>query len=673
MNRIWKAWGLVCLCAILSACASVDEPKKNFGLANKTPDEANATLKEEWAVRNGKKPTLGLALSGGGTKAGVFAHGVLQGLHDTKVLEQVDVISSASGGGYAAYWYFSKLKQARELGFDPDLIFQDCYPGWWDNPKETPDMKKSDGSELNPQEKMDIIALKAAFAAGRSSAKAHKQPVCEDSSGTLQELPQDPFRWQAHLLRWPDMMGTKITKVTGDPQGYATKDMLSQLGSVVFELTFGWLGGESKIPLSYQEGIERTWGLNPAPRDIALAQSKEPESRKWTYTNAEESIQNIGAIHVDPKTDEWLDLQKIYQSATPPPLWVLNTTQGNKDARPNLMNLYELTPFSHGSLRWGFRTETPPVETIATGVRAAAAFADSQGIAPGFFHNFVTGLARFVPAAKWGVKIDVKDKDGKTQKVRLSDGGGADDLGLVSLVRRGLTDIIVADSAQDDHGIMDDLCWSKIALRGEGLFMTFPQLEKFDEVCEEQYPTWDVRKKKVTSPRFNVSNWMNPVLKGTVKWGTTGQVTSIWLIKAAWDQEAIRKAYGGTPQPDGTKPVRCGPGPEEINCILLAFYGHNTMAGVTNLDGDFMKFPQHGTVTSTANGNSSYQTLAYRELGRMLASRIQSEQASDGTRKLSIIEDRHCMQHGYVENTKGRPGPSLEEMHKNPAQCDKAP
>ncbi|MFM8800864.1 MAG: patatin-like phospholipase family protein, partial [Tagaea sp.] len=57
-------------------------------------------------------PKLGIALSGGGSKASSFAMGVLAGLNDAGVLKDVDVISSVSGGGYAAYFYFSRLLDA---------------------------------------------------------------------------------------------------------------------------------------------------------------------------------------------------------------------------------------------------------------------------------------------------------------------------------------------------------------------------------------------------------------------------------------------------------------------------------------------------------------------------------------------------------------------------------
>lgn len=50
----------------------------------------------------------GLALSGGGIRSALFSIGVMKALHDIEILQHVDVISSASGGGYASYWLFTQ-------------------------------------------------------------------------------------------------------------------------------------------------------------------------------------------------------------------------------------------------------------------------------------------------------------------------------------------------------------------------------------------------------------------------------------------------------------------------------------------------------------------------------------------------------------------------------------
>ena len=55
-----------------------------------------------------EQPTVGLALSGGGTRSSSFALGVLQGLERGELLRRVDYLSSVSGGGYtgsALTWF----------------------------------------------------------------------------------------------------------------------------------------------------------------------------------------------------------------------------------------------------------------------------------------------------------------------------------------------------------------------------------------------------------------------------------------------------------------------------------------------------------------------------------------------------------------------------------------
>src|SRR5687768_5774610 len=54
--------------------------------------------------------SVGVALSGGGARAAAYSMGVLQTLWNEDVLtDDVDIVSAVSGGGYAAYWYYSRL------------------------------------------------------------------------------------------------------------------------------------------------------------------------------------------------------------------------------------------------------------------------------------------------------------------------------------------------------------------------------------------------------------------------------------------------------------------------------------------------------------------------------------------------------------------------------------
>lgn len=52
-----------------------------------------------------KQPTIGLALSGGGSRAMAFHLGCLRALHDRGVLDKVSVLSGVSGGSVIAALY----------------------------------------------------------------------------------------------------------------------------------------------------------------------------------------------------------------------------------------------------------------------------------------------------------------------------------------------------------------------------------------------------------------------------------------------------------------------------------------------------------------------------------------------------------------------------------------
>ncbi len=86
-----------------------------------------AQYKDEWQYnRNGftnEPPWLGLALSGGGMRSGSFSIGILHGLADIGVLTNIDLISSVSGGGYAASWFYI---QSLNNNFDLQSIFLDA-------------------------------------------------------------------------------------------------------------------------------------------------------------------------------------------------------------------------------------------------------------------------------------------------------------------------------------------------------------------------------------------------------------------------------------------------------------------------------------------------------------------------------------------------------------------
>lgn len=77
----------------------------------------------------GGKLDLGLALSGGGLRSGIFTIGVLKALFDKELLEKVDVISSVSGGSYANFWLWTNFERGNgslfgERAFNNQIWFR---------------------------------------------------------------------------------------------------------------------------------------------------------------------------------------------------------------------------------------------------------------------------------------------------------------------------------------------------------------------------------------------------------------------------------------------------------------------------------------------------------------------------------------------------------------------
>jgi NTE family protein len=104
---------LFALCLqLLSACAS-------YGTISNQPitdAEPSARYAINHAVHSGRsnEVTMVLAFSGGGTRAAALAYGVLEAMRDTSVnldgqsqrlLDEIDVISSVSGGSFTAAYY----------------------------------------------------------------------------------------------------------------------------------------------------------------------------------------------------------------------------------------------------------------------------------------------------------------------------------------------------------------------------------------------------------------------------------------------------------------------------------------------------------------------------------------------------------------------------------------
>lgn len=61
------------------------------------------------------KPNVCVSLSGGGLRSASFSTGVLRGLKHEGVLNQIDVVSATSGGGWASLWLQARLAEGASL------------------------------------------------------------------------------------------------------------------------------------------------------------------------------------------------------------------------------------------------------------------------------------------------------------------------------------------------------------------------------------------------------------------------------------------------------------------------------------------------------------------------------------------------------------------------------
>jgi predicted acylesterase/phospholipase RssA len=114
---------------VLAGCANHPNPplaayddKAGYRYANIRPDEAEESL------------FVILAFSGGGTRAAAFSYGVLEGLASVHyqwpdgtrrtLLEDVDVISSVSGGSFTAA-HFAIFGTEGFKSFEKDFLYRD--------------------------------------------------------------------------------------------------------------------------------------------------------------------------------------------------------------------------------------------------------------------------------------------------------------------------------------------------------------------------------------------------------------------------------------------------------------------------------------------------------------------------------------------------------------------
>ncbi len=662
------------------------------------PDEIMIRDKLEGPfVKSPGRASLGIALAGGGSKAAAFGSGVLSGLADRDLLDSAAYISSVSGGGYAAYFYYAhKVIPVVRFGERPPTskhLYNDCvrYPA-----------TKSNTSTEAPSATTEVLAA-IAKAGGCDVDELFPRRVDDDQAQS--------FKYQAFVRCQQDVLNPgecSIERTTGDvgvPPSAFLMTFLTMAPSWVSTTIFDWGLITSPAAVNYRNGIGMAYGATPTNLKPLLKLGESEHKSLWGYGSYLEprTIKvicppdhaayardcNPGPQYTLPAPLEFEELRrgmlKAREDGRPMPLWIINAvatesrnTLGwwQKAGKFNTTSsdIFEMTPVSHGSGRYGYVSAPMSLHgfSVLDSVTAAAAFLDpNQNVEGGRYLRGPIGVLQRFFNLDWGIDIsnynvsdarrtlhtampfpvfdspvsqhllhrgqskEDKDRVGSVF-IRLIDGGNAENLGLYSLLKRGTRNILVSDAAFDENGAFDDVCEVRRRLSyapdGKPKYLYVPGLLGFEHHC------LNYEKDKLG---YGVQRWTFefPVLLGCVRTkprvddatacnDLADEDSRLFIVKPAVNAEEFRtkqlENFRESPEKLRSRITACTlPGgihdePEPINCETTTFMSMTWGEG--GRKGYCQVFPQHNTVWATAN-SSHLIYAAYRELARQYTAR----------------------------------------------------
>ena len=110
---------LLC-CVVLTACSVFAQPIAQIDAEGFLPASSGEAVQTAYPApfpARGGDVDWGLALSGGGLRSAAFSIGAMKALYDLELLDDIDVISSVSGGGYASFWLYSRYDENADERF----------------------------------------------------------------------------------------------------------------------------------------------------------------------------------------------------------------------------------------------------------------------------------------------------------------------------------------------------------------------------------------------------------------------------------------------------------------------------------------------------------------------------------------------------------------------------
>lgn len=602
---------------------------------------------------------VGIALAGGGTKAASYGMGVLAAVADSAGgFSRVRAISTVSGGGYAAFFLYSKwLLQARDpegQALTAREFFADCLPHVYD--------------AVLPPDAAGGPARCAAEPTDNGRFRFQQYLRCR------QDVLEQDCRQQLTRLDLEEYAGTAAN----------TLNLLAGTGvalvpNLVARTLFDWPVNLSPSRHAYQEGIGTAYGLYPLNAS-ALAESPSlmGACRRGSFLNCDPSS---GFPRMNPAGLGFADLRRLTEArGGAVPTWIINATASRSRslfgwARRGVRDFgqYTLQLSPHGA-RSGFHGEIQGYEQefdLLTAVTAAAAFFDSNETALAQPWRMGAAMGQHLLALDWGV--DIKNPnlgvswrwlhtllpaplyylDGALRRlagyeanqrsayIRVIDGGNNDNLGAYSLLEAGLRHLVISDHAWDARGTMTDMCrlHNEIQLRspaGARRKLLIPGLQGFAQHCQaaladseggeaaEESSRGGAAKPMTSAGGYPIHAWTHPVLLGCVRPDQDAsevcdgtEAVRVYLLKPALDlaqftQDHLERPQAGGPPRYRVKPAACSaqdPGPCEVAAYIADWFNR------TGSDESLDRFPQHGTASMTWVSTGKLFG-AYRELAR---------------------------------------------------------
>jgi hypothetical protein len=681
---------------LLSGCAFTDLSERRLD----SIERPNPFFSLSQAPKNDtQNSSLGVSLAGGGTKAASFSMGVLQALVKTEMLYETDVISTVSGGGYAAYFLYSRLlrdsghKRLDKKGID--TYFSDCLPY---------DYKKK-GYLTNKL----IANSSEVFCEDRSCDPYWKLDHQKDwisPSLTKKFVHQQHLRFSQDLLESTYTSGPAKVDMSTKPVyiSMLASTALSIPASTLSNTLFDWPVNLSPTRYAYLEGIGLSYGLYPKDSSIFRSGTTMLSAcDAGLYENCQPSKgHEINRPFIEGRY-EFSDLKKLYSRAERKglsiPIWMLNATVAPSRSLYgwSARNDTDLSKYSfHMTADQQFAESCGPIDLEAQGVdlldavTASAAFFDANQKVLGQPCRFLAAGAQHLLNLNWGLDLVNPNKDTTRQIVhqmlpfplywldylfddrkpcyyRLIDGGSTDNLGSYKLIKDKLKDVIISDHSGDVHGRFSDLCLlrNELSLR-DNRHLHIPGLKDFEKNCSFVLRRSNVKPEKKNNSNvslcsseadhiYPVSAWPYPFLVGCVSGSkepescktNSSDVTRIWILKPAIDYPHFLKVQ----KPDENNPaIATCKEPMQLPCETSAFLA--AYIGKKNRYG-YPQFPQNSTVLMTIDSSPALYG-AYRDLSSWNTTQLLSflndvRKRSDGHRYFSELfehQNNHKIPYG---------------------------